>query len=112
MWHDNNIFVLLSVSETKVLIFSLQVRAVNEFNLRGSWSEAVIIDTPTPNTITNTTLNTTPITTNPPPSSSEIPFWVYIVIAVVVVAVVLLILVVVAVFVSRRYRKKGELFSC
>ena len=78
--------------KVKVLI-SVQVRAVNEFDLAGNWSEAIIIDTPPPNTTTTPT----------PPSSSEIPLWVYIVIALVIVAVLILVLVVVAVFVSRRY---------
>ena len=80
-----------------MIVISLQVRAVNEFDLKGNWSEAFITDIPRE----NTTVIFSPSPT--PPSSSEIPSWVYIVIAVVVVAVLILVLVVVAVFVSRHY---------
>ena len=74
----------------QVSLISLQVRAMNEFNLVGNWSEALIIDTP------NTTAS-------PMPNSSEVPSWVYIVVAVVVLVVLIPVLVVVAVFVARRY---------
>ena len=90
------IYTMILLKKCHTFNLSIQVRAVNGFDLAGNWSEAVIIDTPPPNT---TIITTTPT----PPSSSEIPSWVYIVIALVIVAVLILVLVVGAVFVSRRY---------
>ena len=78
----------------------IQVRAVNEFHIAGSWSEAVTVDTPIP--------NFTIVTTNPPPGSSEIPSWVYIVIALVALPVLILILVVITVLVTRYNHKNSE----
>ena len=81
------------------ILISLQIKAVNEYDFKGSWSEAFITDTPTQNTTAIIVITPSPIT----PSSSEIPSWVYIVIALVIVAVLIPVLVVVAVFVLRRY---------
>ena len=75
------------MAQVKVSLISLQVRAVNEFNLAGNWSEAVVIDIPKPTfiVIIITALRNT-----------------YIVVPPVGLAVLILVLVVVAVFVSHR----------
>lgn len=79
-----------------------QVRAVNEFGIRGNWSDAVPVSIPAENDTVNTTQSTPTPTKNPSPSSTTPP-WVYIVPAVVVGIVAGILVIGGGVVLFRRY---------
>ena len=85
---------------------TLQVRAVNEFGIRGNWSDALHVSIPTENTTENVTVNTTQSTPTPtenPSPSSTTPPWVYVVPAVVVAIVAGILVIGGGVVLFRRY---------